>query len=176
MTETKASGTIYEFTHVELNQEDFLNLVFMNAPPDWNDPFLKRLCKTPLRCVVEEVIKEFRSQNSDYANRFRIHDPKSAVDIFSNLNAFAKNGDTKSWFDKHRKISANFDIEKMRPLWIRNVSYWKDNHDKPQGEKAKNPSCNYYIEDGCTRALVYALRIERGESGYEPVRAIQATS
>ena len=63
---------LYEFTKLRLEKDEFLNLVFMNAPPWWSDEyhrerrhrapeltmgqvFLRGLCCKPLKEVVQAV-------------------------------------------------------------------------------------------------------------------------
>ena len=176
MTQNPVTQSNPTRTKVKLNEEDFLNLVFMNAASQWDNPTLVKLCAKPLRSVVEGLLKEFDRQHSGYGDPYRIQRPDKASQIFANLDIRAKRDDPESWFEKHTTISRNFDRNKMPPIWIRNVSYWVDGDGNPQGERAKNPCCDYYIEDGCTRSLVYAMRLECGESEFETVEAIHATS
>lgn len=153
---------LYEYTELQLSEDEFKNLVFMNAPPTWKDKpeeykFLLSICKVPLKEVVEKIIKEssFKGQNP--------------TRVFKNIGVIAENED-KPWFEHHAGISQYFDKSRMGQLWIRNLSAYKD------GEREKCPNGSFYVEDGNHRALVYAMYIRLGKMKYSLVDAIHATS
>lgn len=153
---------LYEFTQLELSEDEFFNLVFMNAPGTWkNKPeehkFLLSICKVPLKAVVEKVIAE-----SSYSG----HDPTK---VFKNIDVVAESED-KPWFEHHANISRGFDKDRMGELWIRNLSNYSG------GEREECPTGSFYVEDGNHRALVYAMYIKFGKMDYSPVEAIHATS
>lgn len=153
---------LYEFTKLRLSKNEFFNLVFMNAPPRWeNKPeeheFLLSLCGISLRDVLEKVKKE-----SSYEGQ-------SPTDIFKGINVVAKDEDNP-WFQRHVEISQDFDKNRMGELWVRNLS----NYDG--GESEKCPGGSFYVEDGNHRALVYAMYIKCGKTKYSPVNARHATS
>ena len=54
---------LYELTKLRLDEKEFFNLIFMNAPRKWendenNHKFLLSICKTTLKDVIEKVIKK----------------------------------------------------------------------------------------------------------------------
>ena len=165
---------LYEFTELQLSQDEFDNLVFMNAPPWWKEEyfdgytlsegqkFLKDLCCQPLKEVVKEVKKkagyEKQSENS--------------TAIFNGLldiNARDKDGsdEQRPWFMDHKALNQCFNKDFMPPIWVRNLS---------SDERKSCPKGSYYIEDGNTRALVYALKVALKDADYTPFPAIHATS
>lgn len=153
---------LYEFTKLRLTKDEFFNLVFMNEPPHWKDnpekyKFLLSLCGRSLKTVVKKVKKE-----SSYEGQ-------NPTDVFKGINVVSKDGGNP-WFQRHVKISQDFDKKRMDKLWIRNLS------DYPGGEKDKCPSGSFYVEDGNHRALVYAMYIKLGKVEYSSVDAIHATS
>lgn len=59
----------YEYTKLELDKEDFDNLIFMGPPPIWEKhpqehSFLLSLCFKPLKNVVELVLEETRTERT----------------------------------------------------------------------------------------------------------------
>ena len=149
-----------EFTHLELGERDFEQLVFMNEPPCWDNPWLKGLCGKPLKFVAQQVIEKSYAQRED-----------GATAIFANLRELASCSDGLSWFEKHKQISVHFYKKHSPAIWIRNI---RDS----EAIRLKNfgGSYVYYIDDGNTRALIYAVRLVCGEESFEPVKTIHATS
>lgn len=165
MSTLQDKAAIYDFTHLKLGKDDFDNLVFMNAPEikEWDRRWLVDLCVQPLWKVVEDVIQESRAVKAAGATR-----------IFERLNVRAYDTDTESWFEKHARLSKCFDKRLTPALWIRNVGPFDG---KSSGRDIlSNKGCKWYIDDGNTRALVYAVRIACGEEKFESVKAIHATS
>ena len=172
---------MYEFTKLQLSQDEFNNLVFMGPPPRWEneqtDPpgwnqqergrlpleeqhkFLLSLCHKPLKQVVEKVIERSGLQ-VPYLDPTR---------VFQKVRIIARGEDTP-WFERHACLSQHLHKSLMGELWIRNLSKYDG------GERHKCPSGTFYIEDGNHRALVYAMHVECGALDYEPVAAIHATS
>ena len=92
---------LYEFTELCFEKDEFDNLVFMNAPPDWESrpekhKFLLSICKVTLRKVVEKVIKE-----SNYEGN-------NPTKVFENIDVIAESED-RPWFEPHVHISRSFD-------------------------------------------------------------------
>ena len=136
---------LYEFTKLELREDEFLNLVFMNASPSWeNKPerhrFLLSICGVSLKEVVKKVVEESSYNGSD------------PTEVFKNIGVVAENED-KAWFERHANISQCFDKNRMGELWIRNLSNYSG------GEREDCPTGSFYVEDGNHRALVYAIDI-----------------
>lgn len=158
---------LYEFTNLELTEDEFFNLVFMNAPDAWKESeeynkFWKNICTVSLKEVVEEVRKK---------SSYNGNDP---TEIFRNIDVVAECED-KPWFDRHAKISQCFDKDRMGKLWIRNLSHYED-RGVLKGEREDCPTGSFYADDGNGRALVYAMHIKCGRSKYSKVDAIHATS
>ena len=153
---------LYEFTKLELSEDEFFNLVFMNAPPAWEDKpeehkLLLSICKVSLKEVVKNVIEESTYKGSD------------PTEVFKSIDVIVEN-EHKPWFERHQHISQCFDKDQMGELWIRNLS------DYDGGEKETCPNGSFYLEDGNHRALVYAMYVKLGKMEYSPVDAIHATS
>lgn len=153
---------LYEFTKLRLSENEFFNLVFMNAPPSWkNKPeehdFLLSLCGISLRDVIKKVRKE-----SSYEGQ-------NPTDVFRDIDVVTKDN-SNPWFQRHVEISQDFDKNRMGELWVRNLSNYTG------GEREKCSEGSFYVEDGNHRALVYAMYIECGKTEYSPVDAIHATS
>ena len=170
---------LYEFTELQLDREEFDNLVFMNAPPWWkreyhserrhNNPdltegqaFLLKLCGKTLKEVVQKVIEksELNGENS------------TSTAVLEKLGMKAKHKrsaeESEPWFKPYADLSRCFNKERIPPIWIRNLS---------SEERNSCPDRTYYIEDGNHRALVYALRLElKEEDTYNPFDAIHGTS
>ena len=156
----------YEFTHLELCEADFNSLIFMNPPEGndkWHNSSLENLCVQPLNSVTAEVLRKSTYQKKD-----------RATGVFAHLDMQAYRHDRKSWFDKHAHLSAFFSKRLMPPIWIRNLG----KHDGWQVKRTISQNCDSkcYIDDGNTRALVYAVRVACGEEKFEPVKAIHSTS
>ncbi len=155
---------LYELTKLRLDEEEFFNLLFMNAPSKWendekNHKFLLCICKTTLKDVVEKVI-----------NKSGIDRQKATpTQIFESIDVSAI-GEPHPWFYHHAEISRKFDKNKIGDLWIRNLSNY------PGGERENCPNGSFYLDDGNHRALVYALYIKLGKMVYSPVDAMHATS
>ena len=170
MNENQEQSANYEFTRLELCEEEFMNLVFMHPSHAWEEPFLKGLCLKPLARVVEHVKRraQLAKQPKYYGQHYDHSRDTQATTIFEDAHVLAKTDDDTSWFEKHRQISVNFNPRFMPRIWIRNLS---------ETEKRCNPSCNFYLDDGNTRALIYAMRLSCGEEPRERlVKAIHATS
>ncbi len=156
----------YEFTHLKLSKTDFDNLIFMNPPEredKWHDSTLEGICVKPLNQVAKEVISLSGARKEN-----------GAVNIFENLDIRAYDDDCESWFTKHTEICRHFRKLHMPPIWIRNLG-------KYDGKSVNRPipkssPYNYYIDDGNTRALVYAVRLACGEETFDHIKAIHATS
>ena len=162
MTAHEDLNAIYTFTKLALGEEDFRNLVFMNCPEGemkWDCKELEKFCTKPLNMVMEMVIEKSSAG---------VHDGATA--IFDKLYMQAYENEKKSWFSDHASLNRCFNRWLMPPIWIRNLSQMERN--KPQ-----NGQCKYYIDDGCTRSLVYAMRLKCSEElRYKPVPAIHVTS
>lgn len=169
---------IYEFTKLKLTKDEFFNLVFMGAPPWWENKekyppcwdkekypelppgkdteFLIGLCYNTLNEVVEKLIDKsgLRGQNPH------------PTEVLENIDVIAR-GETENWFNRHVELSRCFEKGLMDKLWIRNLG---------PHERKSDPSRSFYTEDGNHRAVVYALYIKLTEKPYELVDAIHATS
>ena len=154
---------LYEFTKLRLKRNEFYNLVFMNAPDKWEvdlckGNFLLQICTKPLHYVVEEVIKKSGLTG----------DNRKSTEIFKKIKEAAP-GEHGPWFASYAGLSEHFEKRKMLPISIRNLSKYS--------KETCNKASKFYIEDGCRRSLVYALKVKLGEiSEYKPVEAIHATS
>ena len=169
---------MYEFTKLDLTQEEFNNLVFMNPPKEWkkeecpelpfeeNHEFLLNLCSRPLKEVVKKVMERtgFKGPNLD------------PTKVFESMQDVKARNEDVPWFESHALLSTHFNKKLMDRLWIRNPTHWQNSDGKWVGEKAENPECSFYITDGNHRALVYAVHIACGKEIYEPVKALHATS
>ena len=162
---------LYEFTEFHLDRVEFYNLVFMNAPRWWHDDedqhkLLLNICGRPLRTVVK-ILQENYGSSGDI-------EPSDVFEKLQTIIAQKENGEYEEqpWFKKHLDMSNGFDFDIMPPIWIRNLSQ------RFRGcERKKCPDGSYYIEDGCTRALVYALSIMKNPSRlYKPFHVIHANS
>ena len=169
---------MYEFTKLQLTENEFNNLVFMGAPPWWIDEekfppwhnkekcpklpvreehkFLHSLCLKPLKHVVQKVIERSGLDGQNL----------NPTEVFENVDIVARY-DKESWFKSHAHLSRHFRKDLMKPIWIRNLT-----HDERNQCSAKT----FYVEDGNHRALVYAVHIVCGAATYEPVEALHATS
>lgn len=175
---------LYEFTEFHLDYYEFINLVFMNAPDWWeSDPdhhdLLLNLCGKSLYQVVKRIKKEVGTiepepdQEIVYPNH---------IEIFNKLQhivAKKKNGELEDepWFNSHFDISKNFDLNIMPPIWIRNLTGDLGRDKLSEREKCQRGS--YYIEDGCTRALIYAMKILKDpnpQTKFQGFPVIHATS
>ena len=115
---------MYKFTNLELTEEEFFNLHFMNPPEEdkWENKFLESLCSQPLKHVAKKVIEESCYKGNNPA------------EIFRDIDAKAKN-DTVSWFERHALISKHFHKELMDRLWIRNLIHYKTGTGEWAGER-----------------------------------------
>ena len=159
---------LYEFTKLKLSEEEFFNLVFMNASPSWKSKpdehkFLLSICGVSLKEVVKKVVEEASYDGSD------------PTEVFRNIDVVTESSN-KPWFERHVCISQCFDKDRMGELWIRNLSDYVDQNGKREGERKKCPAGSFYVDDGNHRALVYAMHIKFGKMRYNSVNAIHATS
>ena len=150
----------YEFTKLELDKDEFYELIFMGPPPIWEkNPqehrFLLSLCFQPLKDVVELVMEETRKEKT------------SAVSVFDGLLHIKAKNESDPWFEKNKIISRAFDKRLMDRLWIRNIT---------KGGREKESGGKFYMQDGNHRALVYAIVLKCTELSYEKVNALHATS
>ena len=140
-----------EFCELELCSKQFHDLVFMLAPKEenWEVEFPSR----NLLCgeTIGTNVKNIR------------HKGKSPVEIFDELS------EKDDWFESYLVLSARFDPRLMGHLWIRDLR----THEKEQEIKG-----SFYIEDGCHRALVYALYLAFEHLDYDkaPVMAYHTTT
>ena len=149
---------MYKFTKLDLTEEEFFNLHFMNSPPcGFQNDFLDSICSLPLKHVADKVIKESRYNGDD------------PTKIFRGIDAKPKN-ETTPWFEHHALISEHFHRKLMDRLWIRNLMKGES------GERCKQPECSFYVVDGNHRALVYAVHVLCGKESYQPVKALHGTS
>ena len=150
----------YEYTKLELNKEEFENLIFMGPPPIWEKhpqehSFLLSLCFKPLKDVVRLVMEETHKEKT------------SALSVFEGLQHIKVRNEEVSWFKKHFSISRAFDKSLMDRLWIRNIT---------KGGREKESGGQFYLQDGNHRALVYAVALRCSGLSYEKVEALHATS
>ena len=162
---------LYEFTRLKLDRNEFDNLVFMGEPPWWRKDeerhrFLIDICYKPLKEIAKAVIELSGLRGED----------RTPVKVFDSIDIIAtdENGQVgkEPWFKRHACLSLSFEKDLMDNLWIRNIA--KSSID-PR-ERECSPNGTFYIEDGNHRALVYAVHLELGQTVYEPVDAIHATS
>ena len=159
-----------EFTELELDENEFDNLVCMGAPPMWEKyheehEFLLTLCHRPLKEVVQ-IVRDAGIVENPHKK------PQNATEVFKRLcdkNIKSKDMATP-WFRQHKLLSENFHEELMGKIWIRNLSCYRG------GERDKCPDGSFYIEDGNHRTLVYAMIVALSEETYEPIKALHATS
>ena len=165
---------LYEFTELQLDKEEFDNLVFMNNPPWWakdylpgyslseEQEFLLSLCCQPLKEVGKEVKKKAGYEEAG-GNSTAIFE--GLLDIV----ARDKDGsdEQRPWFIDHKELNHCFNKDFMPPIWVRNLS---------SDERKSCPNGSYYIEDGNTRSLVYTLKVISEEVEYTSFPAIHATS
>lgn len=158
----------YEFTRLELDQNEFNHLVFMGPPPQWEkhpeeNEFFRKMCFKPLKDVVQIVKGRSQSLNSNEILQ-------DATGVFKHLHDgnIKPKDEEQSWFRKHMLLSENFHKELMGSLWIRNLA----NYERQKETCSKG---SFYLEDGGHRALVYAMMVAFGRP-YEPVKALHATS
>ena len=169
---------LYEFTKLELQKEEFDNLVFMGDPPWWTDineypsewdrtkhpslpmpvgqEFLNSLCYKPLKKVAKAVVEKSGLKGLQ----------PTAAKVFENIGIKAR-GENHFWFSSHTEMSKCFNTSIMPRIWIRNLA----RHEREAYSKG-----TFYTEDGNHRALVYAVLIECGEVVFEPFKALHATS
>ena len=168
---------MYEFTKLQLTENEFNNLVFMGPPPWWTneeeypprynkekcpklpvregDRFLHSLGFKPLNHVAKKVIERSGLDGQNL----------NPTKVFENIGIIARY-DENPWFKKHARISRHFCKSSMTPIWIRNLAHYE----------RSQCSQTFYVEDGNHRALVYAVHIACGATTYESVEAIHATS
>ena len=162
---------MYEFTKLQLTEDEFNNLVFMGSPPWWIDEdkyppcynkekclklpvreehkFLYNLCLKPLKHVVQKVIERSGLDGQS----------SNTTEVFENIDIIARY-DEKPWFKQHECLSQHFRKNLMGEIWIRNLT---------PHERNGCLSKTFYVEDGNHRALVYAVHIACGAATYEPV-------
>ena len=157
---------LYEFTKLRLDESEFNNLIFMNAPRWWktdkvNHEFLLKICTKPLWFVVEKIIEE--------SGLITATDPAEVFGELQGIRAKKNNGEWEenSWFKSHLQISKDFNKALMGDVWIRNLS---------KEEKSECENGSFYLEDGNHRVLVYALHNRLKKLPYDPIEAIHATS
>ena len=157
---------MYEFTRLNLERDEFENLVFMGEPPWWREDekwhrFLLDICYSPLKEVAKKVIEQSGLEGQD----------RIPVKIFDSIDITAKdaNGEVEKepWFKHHARFSLSLSKGLMDKLWVRNLA---------PHERKCSPNGTFYIEDGNHRALVYAVHLELGKAVYESVDAIHSTS
>ena len=160
---------MYEFTRLNLTEDEFNNLLFMNPPNDddednrFDDSFLKSICSAPLNEVTQMVIEE---------SSYKGGDPTL---IFQGIDREPQPG-KGAWFGRHALLSQHFHRDLLGELWIRNLTQWTGETGNLVGERPEHPECSFYLADGNHRALVYAIHIACGKCRYEPMEAIHATS
>ena len=161
---------MYEFTKLELNRDEFDNLMFMGPPTHERDKiedkWLLSLCNRPIKEVAQEVIEKSINSRSYPRNAL------SPSNIFGGINVRSNQYNHEPWFKRHVLLSNHFEKDLMDTIWIRNLSHWGS----PDDEKHKQPNCSFYITDGNHRALVYAVFLECKKLDYEPVKVLHATS
>ena len=81
---------MYKFTELDLTEEEFFNLHFMNPPTRKEDKleneFLESLCSQPLKCVAEKVIEESCYKGDNPIEIFRGIDVKQKTVQFLGLS------------------------------------------------------------------------------------------
>ena len=161
---------LYEFTELQLEQDEFNNLIFMGDPPWWTNineyppswdrkknpylsmpegqTFLNSLCYQPLKEVVKAVMKKSGLEGRN----------PTAVQVFDSVKIIAR-GETD--------LSKSFQLTSMPRIWIRNLA---------PHEKRYSTEKSFYTDDGNHRALVYAMLVACGQVNYEGFSALHATS
>ena len=146
-------------------REAFLNRFrFMGAPRDWHNDSGEPLKPegqiygeityddTEYDCVPIKVVAE--NVKSIYGGYGGIGKNFDSNDVLYKL------GNKCGWYKRYWALGAYFDQRLFGSLWIRN---WGDKK-------------TFYIEDGNTRALCYALRLICDEEEFTPVKFIWCRS
>ena len=119
MNENQEQSANYEFTRLELCEEEFMNLAFMHPSHAWEEPFLKGLCLKPLARVVEHVKRraQLAKQPKYYGQHYDHSSDTQATTIFEDAHVIAKTNDDTSWFEKtqanQRKFQSTFHASDM---------------------------------------------------------------
>ena len=137
---------------------------------------MKDLCCQPLKEVVIKVMERTgikkHGRPPTVVKVEESADQQLTTEIFEGLLDISARGrdgsdEQRPWFMDHKELNQCFNKDFMPPIWVRNLS---------SDERNSCPNGSYYIEDGNTRSLVYALKAISEEVKYTPFPAIHATS
>ena len=144
--------------------DDFFNLVWMEAENILGSDLYKQL--TPrgkprtLKTLIERII-DCCPGNSSHEILEQLNRKLSSLPQVTNYDNGTKTSENNAWFEGCIAINGTFDPRLIRELWVRDLL---------RHESEQSPEGIYYIEDGCHRALVYALNLKLNEKEYVPVK------
>ena len=128
------------------SEKEFMSLV-------WHEIDDSRLL-TPSNCprTMADVVDRLLEKG------YSFEDLSQDMDLPSNQHK-------PKWFRRCCEIYNNFSYDKFKrkPIWLRPLNH---------GEKDQSPQGNFYILDGCHRALVLAKLLRENKIQYEPFNPI----
>ena len=89
---------MYKFTNLDLTEEEFFNLHFMNPPTreedKFDNEFIESLCSQPLKHVAKKVIEESCYKGNNPTEIFRGIDAKPKMMQFLGLSVMHSSANT----------------------------------------------------------------------------------
>ena len=144
--------------------DEFFNLVWMEAEnilgSDLYNQLTPREKPRTLKKLIERIIDCYPG-NSSHEILEQLNHKLSALPQGTNYNNGTNTSENNTWFEGCVAMNSTFDPRLIRELWVRDLL---------RHESEQSPEGIYYIEDGCHRALVYALNLKLNEKKYIPVK------
>lgn len=144
--------------------DDFFNLVWMEAENILGSDLYNQLTPREEPRTLKKLVERIRDcypGNSSHEILEQLNRKLSALRQVTNYNNGTNTSENNTWFEGCVAINGTFDPRLIPELWVRDLL---------RHESEQSPEGIYYIEDGCHRALVYALNLAFNEKEYIPVK------
>ncbi|MCG9128058.1 hypothetical protein JT359_10705 [Candidatus Poribacteria bacterium] len=153
-------------------EDEFLNLVWMVAGNILGSELYNHLTPDDQPRTLGNIVKRIKLNNSGDSTHEILEELNRKLALLQQVESsgysIEKEVSTNiHWFEDCLAINGTFDPRIMQELWVRDLLKY---------EKNQSPEGLYYIEDGCHRALIYALRLYFEEAKYIPTRVLWCKS
>lgn len=167
----KIRNAVY-FKRTLYNKDEFLNLVWMEAGNILGLELYNQLTPESLPRTLGDIVERIRlnySGDSTYEILEALNRKLSSLHHveYSQYSIEAEVSTNIHWFEECLAINGTFDVRLMPELWVRDLL---------KHEKNQTPEGLYYIEDGCHRALIFALHLYFEETKYIPITVLWCKS
>lgn len=146
------------------SKEEFLRLVWMYAPGILGSELYNQLTPDEEPRTLQNLVKKITDHyqyESPHQIFMALNSKLSRVRQVEQYDSGSNASENNRWFEGCITVNGTFDPRLVRELWVRDLL---------KHERKQSPYGMYYIEDGCHRALVYAINLEFKVVDYIPIK------